>query len=664
MAYSEITELFKILEQKCKEIDNFIRPGGTKKEFDGKPYNLYYIFGKSDINVRSNMLENQSNESEQKMVEPNRFIEDFFVGTDERKANNFNEAVGNLRIKPITQAQFNKMLEIQQKRIEKLLLKNIVISTAQLLNATNRMPRIEAVYSLKDRLIADYLAYAEMFNAKYPDEKMAFGFIPDDTGVATLNASIPGYSRFSVHLGRPVKAANILFEANEKMLDVAPKIGFIYSPRLARTIQQKSIKYVKYGEYELTDKDDPINRLKTYNLTQIRRKYIDRTNTRKQLPSGPLSDSDKSVMDLYDGYLLDEIYNFILQHEYPLQIHALNTGMVNCYDGNGVSRYSNFLKGIKDDFEVDVAFNMIFASNNFNKREQMYIAERAGLPLHILEKIDRMPIVILEEKDGESVEEKAINSFLKRKTINMDEQGKIDFIKKVLAVYNHYGKYAVEEKRNFLQNINSSNINVKEEDINDLQIEEMLKEYRECKDESDDDLRDLLEDEEWTTSFMTALSKSNSVNKVLTTMEIQDIIEILQTIDDTLDLGEFSTAFSQKIKSLSKEELKKVFITEEFEMFRFEKVLKSVDIDTKKTLLESTIGIVREELGDDSIVRETIEGMDADDSEIEETLNLYDQMKSILDQTTIDSRREAAEIEDKLESKNIGDAKEQGGHNE
>lgn len=662
MTYQEIRALEEILEQKCREVDRHVKADKNSNGAD----NVFAAFEaidqksvrtKRDIN---NPLENQIQEAG-KTDDPNRFLVNYYG-----KKEVWNKAIGDLRLPRISEDDFSKKTSQEQKEYEKQLLKNIVISLALLTNASNRITEVfSESYKLKDRFIAEYLAYAQIYNSKFPDDQMAFGINPDyERGVCVLIGSVPGYSRFSVHFGSPINAANILSEVNSLIMKIGPKIGLRYSQELERVIQShkkdkngnesidNGINYAKNGEFELINSDNPGRKIKTYRLTEVNKAKKEYISFKKTIPKGkPKTEYEESRLEFLSEGIRSEIHAILTSSlEYPLNIYEYNTGMVNCHNGKNVSQYANLVKEMRDEFEIEVAFKIFFAMYNFNKRERMYIAERAGLPLHILKQIDRIPLV--QEKEG-NLEQQETNNFLKIRTTKMNEEEKIEFIKKVLVVYRHYGEAATMERKNFLENIDCQILGISEERLNDLKLKEILAEYKDALE--NEECQELLKDEFWASEFITTIAKSTCAEEILEEMEMRDIVEILQTIESDMDLGKFISAFSKKVSKVSKEELKELFIAEEFEMFRFEKILNAVDTNTKKRLILDTIGIVRESLGDDSIIRTTIEEMDTNTPTINRTLKMYDQIKNILNQTTSDSRQEALDIEAMLENIEIID---------
>ncbi len=673
MTFKEIKALQEILKQKCGKVDFHVK---AHKNATGKD-NVYAAFNLIDVGVgmgstsRRNPLEAQIAEAKKNDI-PNRFLVNYYGN---KKV--WNEAVGDLSLPKKNKEDFAQMNPQEQKEYEKQLLKNIVISLALLVNASNRITEIfPQSYKLKDGFIAEYLAYAQIYNLKYPDDQMAFGINPDnERGVCILTGSVPGYSRFSVHFGSPINAANILADVNSIIMKVGPKIGLNYSQELYAVIDDKKekdgnesiengINYAKNGEYELIDNSG--RKLKTYKLTEVNKAKRNYINFSKTLSKGKTRTEDGENKLKYLGEKIkDEIHFFLRdpksEYKYPLTVYAYNTGMVNCYDGHKVSQYVDVVKEMRDKFEIEVAFKVFFAMYDFNERERMYIAERAGLPLHILKQIDKMPVIQEKNGDSEELERQEINNFLKNNTAKMDEEKKIEFIKKVLAVYKYYGEFATIKRKNFLENIDYQNLGISKESLNDLRIsiesfndsriKEILNEYKEVlkKGNRQKLLEDLLMKEAWSNEFITTIAESTCAEEILEEMEMKDIVEILQTVKSDIEFGAFIPAFSKKVRKLSTKDIKELFVTEEFELFRFEKTLNTVDKETKKRLILETIGVVRESLGDDSIIRTTIEEMEVDDTIIAKTLTLYDQIKNLLDQTTSTSRQEALDIEDMLE---------------
>lgn len=656
MTYEQIKALEKILEQKCKEVEHHVKAGKNSKGTD----NVFAAFTQRDLDngvarrETKNPIEVQISEAAQRPELNNRFLVDYFSNAEV-----WNKAVGDLRIPEISQEEFSKMTPQEQKEHEKKILKNIVISSALLANAANRITDVyPKSYELKDAFIAEYIAYARMYNFKFPDDQIPFGIDPDhQRGVCALTGSVPGYSRFSVHFGGPINAANILAKVNSIIIKVGPKIGIEYSRELENAIKNhmrdrkgnvsvdNGVNYAKNGEYELVDSDNPQRKLKTYKLTEINRAKKMYYDYKKTIPKGQARSGyyESALKNLCSGIEF-EIHSFLTpEMGYPLAMEEEKTGMVNCYNGKMVSSYADIIKDMRDDFEIEVAFKLFFAGEKFNRRERMYIAERAGLPLTILKKIESYPVI----QDKQETKEQSVNNFLKIKTSKMNENEKIEFLKKVLDIYKYYGEDATAERKNFLDDIDFKQIGITEEHLNDLKVREFLNEYKEAL--RDEYSEDLTTDTDWSTEFITIMSNSTCAEEILEEINIKDISEILQSAGSEVELEGIRPVISKKVSELSNDELKELFITEEFEMFRFESVLNAVDMPTKKKLILETIGVVQETLGDASIVRTTIEGMDADETTVDKTLRMYDQIKTILDQTTSNSRKEALDIEAMLE---------------
>ena len=571
-------------------------------------------------------------------------MEDFFVGSE--LAAKFDKAIGNLRIRVPEQDEYDKLSDRQKHSLEKRLFKSLVISSAQLLNAYNRMPRTNEVYQKKNECISEYLAYAEMFNIRYPEEKMAFGLAQDSQGVAALTGSVPGYSRFSVHFGDPITAANILFDANRNMFSIAPMLGFSYSPMLQNTINRTSLAYVNNGAYEIVDNEDNSKVIKTYDLSRVRSNFKAYTAARKNYPKGPLSDSDKQALEPLKQAITYAIDDFITDHEYPLDMVEYNTGVVNCFDGHGVNNYASIAAKAKDEEELDIVFNMIFADQNFNKRERMYIAERAELSLEKLLLVQGFePVKTFEDS------KEAIDLYISTKTQGMNETEKIEFLKKVGKVYRYHPTKDADKVFDFLDALDATHIGISEEALGEYKANQLLLLYIENK----KDAQELLGNPDYALTLVETLTKNNKMDKLFKFMPVEDIAELLQSIEPgETDLSLFTQGFSKKIKSLSQEDLEEILNPEEFEMFRFEAILKNIDDDAKKDFLTKSIGAVKDMKDSDKVLETTITEMDADDETIEQTLSMYNQIREVLNGTTRKSRQEAFAIEQALEEQEHG----------
>lgn len=650
MTYQELLNLKALVYKNQVKMDLYIRSKGeyTRSNTGAKvenPYNLYAILLKESINAKDTVIEKQSTEADYRRIEENRFLQDFFVGHN--PSAQFDKAIGNLRIRvPEPEEEYDKLSDRQKRSLEKRLFKSLVISSAQLLNAYNRMPRTNEVYEKKNECISEYLAYAEMFNARFPEEKMAFGFAQDSQGVAALTGSVPRYSRFSVHLGDPITAANILFDANEKMFVQAPKLGFSYSPILQNTINRTSLAYVKNGAYEIVDSEDSSKVLKTYDLSRIRSNFKAYNAARRNYPKRPLSDSDKQALEPIKQYITYAIHDFIMDHEYPLDMVEYNTGVVNCFDGHGVNNYASIAAKVKDEEQLDIVFNMIFADQNFNKRERMYIAERAGLPL------DKLLVVqgLEPEKTFEDSKE-AIDWYISSKTQGMNEVEILEFLKKVGKVYRYDSVKEADKVCDFLDALDVIHIGISEEALEEYKVDQLLLLYSENK----KDAQELLVNLDYALTLIETLTKNNKMDKLFEVMSVEDIAELLQSIEPgETDLSLFTQGFSEKIKSLSQENLEEILNPEEFEMFRFEAILKNINDDAKKDFLTKSIGAVKDMKDSDKVLKTTITEMETDNETIEQTLSMYNQIRETLNGTTRKSRQEAFAIEQALEEQEYG----------
>lgn len=646
MTFQELLKLKELVNARQQKMDYYIRSRGEyissgKGQSKENPFNLYAVLRHDSIHGRDTILEKQTSGTEFRGEDENRFLEDFLTGDDPRRK--FDTAIGNLPIAiPRTQQDFDKLPDRKKRSLEKRLFKSLVVSCAQLLNGFNRMPRTNEIYKLKNTYIAEYLAYAEMFNAKFPESKMAFGFTPDDKGVAALTGSLPGYSRFSVHLGDPITAANILFDANKIILSEAPNLGFSYTPRIQRLISQKGLPYVNYGECELIDSGDTSKVLKTYNLRDIRASFNRYMSKRKTFPSGQLSDSSKSALEPYKLDIETDIYDFVDDHEYPLDINEFNTGVVNCYNGYGVKEFSDVVRKTKDDLELDIAFNLIFAPENLNKRERMYIAERAELPLGKLQLVQGFST----QKTYTDLKE-ATDYFITKKTKNKSEQEKIELLKKIGKVYRYYPTEEFDRNFEFLDVLDASAIGISEEALEEFKIDELLLLYSENK----KDVQTLLNNPDYAVTLIKALNKNNAMGKLFDVIPVGHVAELIQSAEnEDVDFSLVSQSLSAKIKGMSQEEIEEIINPEEFDMFRFETIIKYIDDDTKKDFLTKSIGTVKDMQEADSIFRTTIEEMNADDKTIENALSIYDQIRDVLSDTTRESRQAALDVELSLEA--------------
>ena len=119
----------------------------------------------------------------------------------------------------ILEDEYGKFSDQQKKELEINLYKRLALVHARRANLANRNKRNDAnAMSKKDAQMQDFIYYAVKHNNLVLDEdKIAFGFTQDDKGAVRLDASLPGYTRLSVHFGNYNNFYQILINVNNQL---------------------------------------------------------------------------------------------------------------------------------------------------------------------------------------------------------------------------------------------------------------------------------------------------------------------------------------------------------------------------------------------------------------------------------------------------------------
>lgn len=233
-----------------------------------------------------------------------------------------------------TMEDYMSMSVEEKKILVDSLYKEFAIVAARKANAQNRRKdeygrEIDVCYDRKNKYIAEFLTYAQMYNARVSEnDQICFGIEQDieKRGILVLYSSLPGYTRVSLHLGKDDIADMTLRSVNENCIKM-------------------------------------------------------------KLPTFPLKRSELCT-----------------QYKYPLRSYGTNTGLVNsgCMDTKTLEEQivdMSRLQNGKINLDGMESFSM-FMYPNFNSREILYIAEKAGLGKSLLVKFDE-----IEQKKGKIIEQ-------------------------------------------------------------------------------------------------------------------------------------------------------------------------------------------------------------------------------------------------------------------
>lgn len=153
-----------------------------------------------------------------------------------------------------SQKQFEE-LSPKQLKIEMIkIAKESVVTHARKANILNRFKNSEDVIfselmKAKDDAMESFIFNAIRYNSIMPDTmKIAFGINDSEKG-PVLEASVPGYTRLSLHFGNELRCAKILKNINTRLENVNAKKYFPTSMKNKNIIDMKEV-YKTHG-YEL-----------------------------------------------------------------------------------------------------------------------------------------------------------------------------------------------------------------------------------------------------------------------------------------------------------------------------------------------------------------------------------------------------------------------------
>lgn len=124
----------------------------------------------------------------------------------------------SMELSTISESKYNNYNEAQKKKLELLLYKRLALIHARRSNLANRKKRSDSsAMTRKDMEMEEFIYYAMKHNnLALEEDKICFGFTPDEKGAIRLDASLPGYTRLSVHFGNLSNFYSILKNVNNK----------------------------------------------------------------------------------------------------------------------------------------------------------------------------------------------------------------------------------------------------------------------------------------------------------------------------------------------------------------------------------------------------------------------------------------------------------------
>lgn len=116
----------------------------------------------------------------------------------------------------------------QKASLEADIYKGLAIISARMANLYNRSKESNSqALSKKALYMEDFLEFACKYNSLVKEEhQIFFGFDKDSRGAVLLSASLPGYSRLSVHFGSKRNFNNILLSVNDSLGNDGFRPGF------------------------------------------------------------------------------------------------------------------------------------------------------------------------------------------------------------------------------------------------------------------------------------------------------------------------------------------------------------------------------------------------------------------------------------------------------
>ena len=283
---------------------------------------------------------------------------------DQYQKEGFDEKSGFLKVEiriPPSKEEYEAMSPEEKKQLYIGILRDQVVVSARRANVANREKDSELrgggkiAFARKDEAIVDFLVRAHKYNELVPvEEQIAFGFqttdveevcdkktgrfLYDDPHIA-LNASIPGFTRLSVHLGR--QTINIFNQANEKLGKII---------------------------YPINGKDQ--NR---YNETKAKAEKTGRpfippvaSKTEFEIASRMPYKFESSHVISNLGLMVSDNYNNSEEYAKQLKLKAMHNGKIS---KDGIDEF------------------ICFMHPDLNEREIMYLAEKAGFGKSVLKTI-------------------------------------------------------------------------------------------------------------------------------------------------------------------------------------------------------------------------------------------------------------------------------------
>lgn len=657
MNYQTIKELYSILEASQVQIDRVLRHNeGTEATKSKSKYNIWKLLRDDDIHKRGkNLLEKQKEENEeleQRGLE-NRFItEKIFLPARPQVWNN---AIGNLRIKLPKKEEYEKMSNSEKQDLQKSFLKNIVISSAQLANAANRTTYVDVdAYKNKDKYMTDFIAYVAMYNKAYPNNQIAFGFDNDFEKGLCLNASIPGYTRLSVHFGNEHNFVKIMKDANNIIKNVGPKIGF-ENPN--QNLNKQQVATASLGSL-------PFYPITAMNSADAEVSKIYAKKRKKQQNGEPWTDIDENELNVVEKNRTYQITSFRKGREYEFEVFDTKTGIINCHNHNGAENYINALTRVESKRDLEFLFNVVFAEENFNIREIFYLAERAGLSKERLQELESV------KRSGNNLRKEAslhgkslLDEYINQNLLDFKKAAtKKQFILRICELRTCYEESGIEGIFEILDVINDTEALDKEfkREVTDKVMNNFLNEAQSKDDGVYIAVTDyLLNDgehfeKERVDKLMQYIGENkNALSQILGVFQTDDLLEITSIMkpSDDLKTREISKVYVSYVEKMEDDEIEELFLDgNDFNKDKFISSMKFADKKTRRRIISEVLQWSTKTGKPIDEIEDSLYDISEDEEQVEETIDMYLELQTVLGETTEQSRKAAADVETNLEN--------------
>ena len=268
------------------------------------------------------------------------------------------------------------------------ILKSFAIVCARVANVHNRFKDSSSkdysqTMTSKDVNIESFMLIAIKYNSLVPEEKQIPFGINDSKQGPVIEASLPGYTRLSLHFGSIEKCAKMLADVN-------------------RLLQSSGMEPY-FPDYKINDVDNSYKKKYAYN-------YIN--NIYKQF-----------------GYNFDKF-------------HVINTGLINNMDYENSDIYQMQMRAKEQNPDDTMDYKRIEIYSNFmypdlNDREMFYLAEKAGFGKADLEKLQsklevRSGRMARAEKNGTNLRSQYISESVNKAP---GQRKKIKVIEELYSAY-------------------------------------------------------------------------------------------------------------------------------------------------------------------------------------------------------------------------------------